>query len=128
MPCAKGTRYQYVAYLSIEDFFAQATSDYCLAANLEPHLSNADFKSALMRLRAQPGVNRCIIPVIEYEDADQKLGPCSDRIFMTGAVDEAAIAEWARQLNAEYYHEERPGAEIPREHSNGEAGWFLVWD
>ncbi len=128
MPCSKATRYRHVAYLSIEGFFAKASSDYCLAPNLEPHPSNADFKAALTRLSEEVGVHRCTIPVHEYEDVDGELEPYSDRVFLAGLVDEAVIANWARELRAEFYREERPGAELPREYSNDEPGWFLVWD
>ena len=128
MPCSKGTRYRHVAYLSIEEFFAKSSSDYCLAPNLEPHPSNADFKAALTRLSEEAGVSRCVIPVGEYEDASSELEQYSERVFVAGSVDEAVIANWARELRAEFYREERPGAEMPREYSNDQTGWFLVWD
>ena len=128
MPCSKGTRYRHLAYLSIEEFFAKSSSDHCLAPNLEPHPSNADFKAALIRLSEEAGVSRCVIPVIEYEDADSELEPYSDRVFVAGLVDEAVVANWAHQFRAEFYREDRPGAEMPREYSNDEGGWFLVWD
>lgn len=128
MPCSRGTRYRHVAYLSIEEFFAKCSNDYCLAPNLEPHPSHADFKAALNKLSAEAGVSRCVIPVGEYEDADRELDPYSDRVFVAGSADEEVIANWARELRAEFYREARPGAEMPREHSNDQAGWFLVWD
>jgi hypothetical protein len=128
MPCSKGTRYHYVAYLSIDEFFAKASSEHCLAPNLEPHPSGAEFQSALERLSEEAGVIRCLIPVLEYEDADSQLEPSSDRVFVSGTVDESVIANWARQLQAEFYREERPGAEMPLEYSEGKPGWFLVWD
>jgi hypothetical protein len=128
MPCSKGTRYHHVAYLSIEDFFAKCSSDYCLAPNLEPHPGNANFKAALTRLSEEAGVSCCVIPVGEYEDADSELEPYSDRVFVAGSVDEAVIANWARELRSKFYREERPGAEMPREYSNDQPGWFLVWD
>ena len=128
MPCSKGTRYHHVAYLSIDEFFSKCSSDYCLAPNLEPHPSNADFKSALTRLSEESGVSRCVIPVGEFEDEENELEPYSDRVFVAGSVDEGVIASWARELQAEFYREERPGAEMPREYSNDQPGWFLVWD
>ena len=128
MPCSKGTRYSHVAYLSIDEFFAKASSDYCLAPNLEPHPSNAEFKAALTRLSNEPGVSRCVIPVDEYEHPDDESEPSSDRVFVAGTVAESVIAKWAQEFQAEFYREERPGAEIPRQHSNNEPGWFLVWD
>jgi len=128
MPCSKGTRYDSVAYLSIEEFFAKASSDYCLAPNLEPHPSNAEFKAELTKLSAEAGVSRCVIPVIEYQNPDNEMEPYSDRVFVAGAVDEVVVANWADKLQAEYYEEERPGAEMPREYSKDEGGWFLVWD
>lgn len=128
MPCSKGTRYHHVAYLSIDEFFSKSSSDYCLAPNLEPHPSNADFKAALTRLSEESGVSRCVIPVGEYENAESELEPYSDRVFVAGSVDGAVIANWARELRAEFYREERPGAEMPREYSNDQPGWFLVWD
>lgn len=128
MPCSKGTRYHHAAYLSIDEFFSKSSSDYCLAPNLEPHPSNADFKAALTRLSEESGVSRCVIPVAGYEDAESELEPYSDRVFVAGSVDEAVIANWARELRAEFYREERPGAEMPREYSNDQSGWFLAWD
>ena len=128
MPCFKGTRYRHVGYLSIEGFFAKSSNDYCLAPNLEPHPTRAEFKDALTRLSREVGVSRCVIPVREYADADNELEPRSDRVFVVGAAAEAVIAHWARELRGEYYREERPGAEIPREYSQDEPGWFLVWD
>ena len=76
----------------------------------------------------EAGVSRCIIPVVEYEDAESQLEPYSDRVFVAGSVDETRIATWASELRAEFYREERPGAEMPREYSNVQPGWFLVWD
>jgi hypothetical protein len=128
MPCAKGTRYRFVAYHSIGEFFSRCSADYCLAPNLEPHPSNADFKAALTRLSEESGVSRCVIPVGEFEDADGELEPYSDRVFVAGAIDEAVVARWAAELRADFYREERPGAEMPREYSNDQTGWFLVWD
>jgi hypothetical protein len=128
MPCSKGTRYHHVAYLSIDEYFSKCSSDYGLAPNLEPHPSNADFKAALMRLSEESGISRCMIPVVEFEDAERELEPYSDRVFVAGSVVETVIAAWARELRAEFYREARPGAEIPREHSNDQPGWFLVWD
>jgi hypothetical protein len=128
MPCSKGTRYNHVAYLSIEEFFFKCSSDYCLAPNLEPHPSNADFKAALTRLNEESGVSRCVIPVREYEDGDSELDPYSDRVFVAGSVDDVVISDWARELRAEFYREEWPGAEMPRQYSNDLTGWFLVWD
>ena len=128
MPCSKGTRYHYLAYLSIEDFFARCSNEYCLAPNLEPHPSCVDFQAALTRLSEEPGITRCVIPVLEYEDPDSEQEPYSDRVFVAGTVDESVIAKWARQLRAEFYREERPGAEMPREYSKDQPGWFLVWD
>jgi hypothetical protein len=128
MPCSKDTRYDHVAYLSIEEFFAKCSSDYCLAPNLEPHPNNSDFKAALTRLSQLAGVNRCVIPVLEYEEPHQELEPYSDRVFVAGAVPVAVIADWAREFGAEFYPEQRPGAEIPREYSNDQPGWLLVWD
>ena len=84
--------------------------------------------AALARLSEETGVSRCLIPVGEYEDADSELEPYSDRVFVVGSVDEAVIADWARELRAEFYREERPGAQMPREYSNDQTGWFLVWD
>ena len=112
----------------IDEFFSKCSSDYCLAPNLEPHPSIADFKAALTRLSEESGVNRCVIPVGEFEDAESELEPYSDRVFVAGPVDEAVIAAWARELRAEFYREERPGAEMPREYSKDQPGWFLVWD
>ena len=106
MPCSKGTRYHHVAYLSVEEFFAKSSDDYCLAPNLEPHPSSADFKAALTRLKEEAGVSRCVIPVLEYEDADSELGPYSDRVFVAGSVDEAVIANWPREFRAEFYRRE----------------------
>ena len=127
MPCSRAG-YRYAAYLSIEDFFAKCSSDNCLAPNLEPHPSNADFKSALSRLSQEVGVRGCVIPVAEYENPDRELEPYSDRVFVAGLVDETVVANWVRQLRADFYREERPGAEIPREYSNDQPGWVLVWD
>jgi hypothetical protein len=128
MPCSKGTRYHHVAYLSIDEFFSKCSSDYCLAPNLEPHPSNADFKMALTRLSNESGVSHCVIPVDEYQDGESELEPSSDRVFVAGPVDERVVAAWAQEFRAELYREERPGAEIPRKHSNDQPGWFLVWD
>ena len=128
MPCFKGTRYHHVAYLSIEEFFAKSSRDYGLAPNLEPPPTNADLKAALARLSEETGVSRCIIPVDEYEDAENALEPLSDRVFVAGTVHEAVVERWANELRAEFYREERPGAEMPREYSNDQRGWFLVWD
>lgn len=128
MPCYKGARYHHVAYLSIDEFFSKCSSDYCLAPNLEPHPSNADFKATLTRLSEESGVSHCVIPVSEFEDAESELEPYGDRVFVAGSVDEAVIAAWARELRAEFYREERSGAEMPREYSNDQPGWFLVWD
>ncbi len=127
-PCSKGTRYHYVGYLSIDEFFSKCSNDYCLAPNLEPHPSIAEFKAALTRLSKESGVLRCVIPVDEYENPKSELDPSSDRVFVAGPVAEAVIAAWAQEFRAESYREERPGAEIPREYSNDQPGWFLVWD
>ncbi len=128
MPHSKSTRPHHVAYLSIDEFFSKCAGNYCLAPNLEPHPSKADFKETLTRLSTEPGVNRCVIPVGEYVDAENELEPYSDCVFVAGPVDETVIAAWARELRAEFYREERPGAHIPREYSNDQPGWFLVWD
>jgi hypothetical protein len=69
-----------------------------------------------------------VIPVDEYEDAESELEPSGDRVFVAGTVDEAVIAAWAGELRAEFCREERPGAEMPREYSRDQPGWFLVWD
>jgi hypothetical protein len=128
MPCSQGARYHYVDYLSIDDFFAKANSDGCLAPNLDPQPTNADLRAMLIRLSNEPGVNRCIIPVNEYGDADRQMEPYSDRVFVSGPVEETIIADWAQRLRAEYYQEERPGKEMPLSYSEGQPGWFLVWD
>ena len=128
MPCSQGARYHYIDYLSVDDFFARASSDDCLAPNLDPHPTNADFHMMLTRLCTEPGVSQCVITVDEYQDADQQLEPYSDRVFISGPVEEKVIAEWAQRLKAEYYREERPGKEMPLEYSKGQPGWFLVWD
>jgi len=128
MPCVNGDRYSYVAYLAVEDFFARTSDDYALAPNLEPHPPNPEFKTALTTLRAQPGVAEVLIPVDEFGEPEQELEPCSDRIFIIGAPDETTIADWANRLGAEFYREERAGAEVPLNHSRGQPAWCLVWD
>jgi hypothetical protein len=128
MPCSQGARYRHVAYLTIEDFFAKATGDDCLAPNLDPHPTNEDFRSLLTQLSSEPGVCRCVIPVDEYQDSDREMEPYSDRVFVAGTVEERTIAKWAQRLQAEFYQEARPGKDIPLEYSNGQPGWFLVWD
>jgi hypothetical protein len=128
MPCSQGARYQHVAYLTIQDFFAKATGEDCLAPNLEPHPSNEAFQASLEELSEEPGVNRCIIPVDEYQEPDEEQEPYSDRVFVGGAVEENVIERWARKLGAECYRQERPEAVIPMEFCKGERGWFLVWD
>lgn len=127
MRCFKGTRYRYVDYLSIEEFFAKA-SDYSLAPNLEPHPTKADFRDRLLALAKSEGVERCFIPVVAYEEGGDGLEPYSDRIFFTGSQTDAFVDEWARQLGAEFYREKHPGEEIPKEQSNGQPGWMIVWD
>ena len=128
MPCLKGTRYAHVAYLGIEEFFSRATHDYCLAPNLEPHAPKAEFSRELLSLQALPGVARCIIPVIEFEQPAKELDPYSDRMFVVGEIDETVVEEWAAKLGAEHYREERAGAELPRDWSSGQVAWCLVWD
>lgn len=128
MPCSKGTRYRYAAYLSVDEFFDRSSSDHCLAPNLDPHPSIPDFRAALTKLSGEVGVDRCVIPVLEFEDPDSEREPYSDRVFVAGAIDEVVLVNWAQQLRAEFYREERPGAEIPREYSQDKPGWFLVWD
>lgn len=76
----------------------------------------------------EPGVSRCVIPVHEYQEPDSELEPYSDRVFVAGSVSESVIESYARELQAEFYQEERPGAEMPRDYSGDLPGWFLVWD
>lgn len=128
MPCSKGTRYPHLAYLSIDEFFAKSSSDYCLAPNLEPHPTNVEFRAKLTKLSCESGVGRCVIPVIEYEDAERELEPYGDRVIVVGIVDELVIGKWAKELNAEFYQEEWPGAEIPHQTSEDGPAWILVWD
>ena len=128
MPCSEGSRYGYVAYLTIEDFFAKAGTDDCLAANMEPHPTNREFAAVLRHIRSEDGVTNCLIPVDEYQDPENEQEPYSDRVFVMGPVEESVVADWAKKLNAEIYREERPGAEVPLTHSKGEPVWCLVWD
>ena len=128
MPCVKGTRYPHVAYLSVEEFFARSSHDHCLAPNLDPHPTKESFERDLLSLQSEPGVEKCIIPVMEYEEPSHERDPYSDRVFVVGRAAEQVVERWAKQLRAEHYREERAGAEMPRGHSSGQGGWFLVWD
>src|SRR4051812_34023134 len=47
MPCCEGARYDYVDYLHVDDFFAKASGDDCLAPNLDPRPTKADFHVTL---------------------------------------------------------------------------------
>ncbi len=101
----------------------KATTNDCLAPNLEPHPTNAEFKAILTRMRNEAGVSDCVIPVNEYEEPERELDPYSDRIFFVGTVEEKVIARWAEDLKAEFYREPRPGAELPLTHSKGQPVW-----
>src|SRR5258706_8299262 len=128
MPCSKGTRYRHAAYLSIEEFFSKSSSDYCLAPNLEPHPSNADFKAALTRLSEEAGVSRCVIPVGEYEDADSELEPNSDRVFVAGSGGGGGFCQYGGADSGGGFFGERGGGGGGREecqHPKRES--FLLW-
>lgn len=83
--------------LSIEDFFAAAKDEFCLAPNLEPHPTLEQMRNALLRLRAQPGIENVLLGVLEIEDD----GPVSDTVIIRSHIPDIDVSEFVREFHAE---------------------------
>jgi len=54
--------------MPVQEFFTQATDDYCIAPNLEPHPSLESFRNALLMLEQANDGTRILIDFVDGED------------------------------------------------------------
>lgn len=110
---------------SIEDFFAAAKEDECLAPNLYPHPSLTVMQRSLLRLRQQLGVTDVLIHVNEIEDDV----PYANEVVIRTNLTDDAFEDTVRLLDADGIQEasenvKRKVAKLKPD----EYLWILVWD
>lgn len=84
--------------LSIEDFFAAARDEYCLAPNLMPHPSLEVMQRALVALRDSEGVTDVLLKVVEVEEDGT---PVSDAVIVRYSDESPAIQAFAERFGAD---------------------------
>ena len=113
------------ALLTIEDFFRVATDDYCLASNLQPHPTAAEFRAALLELSQKQGVEQVLLDVVEFDGNV----PLSDGVVLLTTLPAEAFQGFADRFRAD-------GVITPDRHTLRRLGerpknlhaWKIVWD
>ena len=111
--------------LSIEDFFAAASDDYCLAPNLMPHPSLREMREALIRLRNREKVLDVLLRIVEVEDDGT---PISDAVIVrTEGLDPGPI-EFAERFGADGVVEAPEEIVRGLDMAKGQEARLIVWD
>lgn len=111
--------------LSIEDFFAAASDEYCLAPNLMPHPSLQEMEQALIQLRNRESVFDVLLRIVEVEGDGT---PISDAVIVRMAGTDSAPAEFAARFGADGVIEAPEGVIPGLPMSEGQKTKLIVWD
>ena len=112
--------------LTIEDFFASASDEYCLAPNLMPHPSLREMQEALVELRNGERVCDVLLRVVEVENDGT---PISDAVIVRTLGPDPGPAEFAERFGADGVIE--APEEVVRSLPVAEEGQqtkLIVWD
>jgi hypothetical protein len=114
-----------VPLLTIDDFFALAKDDHCLAPNLEPHPTAAQFQEALIQLRDKEGIRQVLLDVVEY-DGD---APIADGIVVVTSLPAEAFQSFADLWHADgVITPDRQTLRRLPETQGDDNIWKIVWD
>jgi hypothetical protein len=111
--------------MELETFLGKVRSAYCVAPNVEPHFTLAEFTRISKAVRQRPDVRRVLLRVVDFEQEE----PVSDCLVIVSSSGSEAFTPIATSLGASGVAPARPTTlrQITAD-PESEKVWEILWD